>query len=235
VTSNGGPDLAQVLGEVARSLSSAQGLDDTLTTITSGAVDTVPGADFAGITLIRDKSEVESVAATDDLVVQADKAQEKLHEGPCLSAVREHETFRIDDMTAEPRWPRFSQRAVELGFRSLFSFQLFTDQRNLGALNLYSRNKHAFVDNYAEQVGLLFATHAAVALRGAQQEKDLKVAINSRDVIGMAKGILMERYKVDPDGAFAMLVRSSQNGHVKLHEVAEFLVRAGIPDESDGR
>ncbi|MDX6317466.1 MAG: hypothetical protein QOD35_866, partial [Nocardioidaceae bacterium] len=103
MTSDSGSSLAQVLGEVARSLSSAQGLDDTLTTITSGAVDTVPGADFAGITLVRDKSEVESVAATDDLVVQADKAQEEFHEGPCLSAVWEHETFHIDDMTDEPR------------------------------------------------------------------------------------------------------------------------------------
>jgi GAF domain-containing protein len=227
VTSAGGSDLAEVLGGVARTLSSAHGLDDTLAAITSGAVDTVPGADFAGITLVRDKSRVESVAATDELVVQADKAQEEFDEGPCLSALWEHATFRIDDMTEERRWPRFSSRAVELGMRSQLAFQLFTDQRNLGALNLYSRRKRAFVDNDAEQVGVLFATHAAVALRGAQQEGQFKLALDSRDVIGMAKGILIERYKVGSDQAFAMLVRASQTGHVKLHDVAEFLVHSG--------
>src|SRR3954466_3942860 len=93
----------------------------------------------------------------------------------------------------------------------------------MGALNLYSRHTRAFVGNDAEQVGLLFAIHAAVALRGVQQEGEFRVALDGRDVIGMAKGILIERYKVGPDRAFAMLVRASQTGHVKLHE-AEFLV-----------
>src|SRR3954469_13474280 len=130
-------------------------------------------------------------------------------------------------MTHERRWPRFGPRAVDLGVVSLLSIQLFTDGHNLGALNLYSREAHAFDDNDAEQVGLLFATHAAVALRGAQQEMELKVAIDRRDVIGMAKGFLIERYKVDPEPAFAMLVRTSQAGHVKLHDVADFLVQSG--------
>jgi GAF domain-containing protein len=231
MTADAGVSLAQVLGEVARSLASAQGLDDTLAAITSGAVDTVPGVEFAGITLVRDKAHIESVGATADLVVQADKAQEEFNEGPCLSALWEHKTFRIDDMTEESRWPRFSARAVELGVRSQLAFQLFTDQRNLGALNLDSGEKRAFVDHEAEQVGMLFATHAAVALRGAQQESQFKTALDSRDVIGMAKGILIERYKVQPDRAFATLVRASQTGHVKLHAVAELLVRSGQAGE----
>lgn len=217
---------------LARSLSSAQGLDDTLEAITSGAVHTIPGADFAGVTLVRNKTEVQSVAATDELAEQADRLQGDLQEGPCLSALWEHDTYQVDDLSAEERWPKFRDGALELGVRSILSFQLFIDERNLGALNLYSREADAFAGNDASQVGLLFATYASVALRGAQKERELTVAVDNRDVIGMGKGILMERYKVDANKAFGMLVRASQTGHVKLHEVAGFLVRQVESGES---
>ena len=113
----------------------------------------------------------------------------------------------------------------------MLAFQLYTDGRNLGALNLYSRQPNAFGEE-AEHIGLLFATHAAVALRGAQKEKQLLQAVENRDTIGMAKGILMERHKINGDQAFGLLVRASQNGHLKLSDVADILVRTGEEDAS---
>lgn len=205
-------DLAQMLSEVARTFSGEQSLDDTLWAITDSAVSAVPGADFASITLVRNRREVQSVAATDVLVTRADKAQEEYGEGPCMSALYEHDTFRIDDVEQEQRWPQFRAAALELGVRSILSFQLYTDRHNLGALNLYSLHAHAFKEAEAEHVGLMFATHASVALRGAQQEKELKRAIETRDVIGMAKGILVERHKLTPDQAFDVLVRHRSTG-----------------------
>jgi GAF domain-containing protein len=219
-------DLAQVMTDVARNLDAERGMDDVLRAITGSSVATIPGADSAGISLVRNKSNIISVAGTDDLVTAADKAQDELQEGPCLSAAWQHETFRVDDMEQETRWPRFRQRATDLGIRSLLSIQLFTDQYNLGALNLYSKEANAF-DEDAEQVGLLFAAHAAIALRGQQRESELQAAIGSRDTIGMAKGILIERYKITPEGAFDMLVNVSQRSHRKLHDVATYLVRSG--------
>lgn len=225
----GTADLAEVLGDVARHLNAEADLAALLPSITASSVDTIPGADYAGITLVKHGREVESVAATDELVVQADAAQEQLGEGPCLDAIWIHDTFRIDDLQTEQRWPKYRTRALELGIRSSLSFQLFTEGRNLGALNLYSRQPHSFDDD-DPQIGRLFAAHAAIALRGAQREDELQGALRSRDVIGMAKGILMERYEIGEDRAFEMLIRASQTTHIKLREVADYLVRSGSED-----
>jgi GAF domain-containing protein len=182
----------------------------------------VPGADYAGIMLVKAKRKIESVARTDSLVVDSDKAQEETGEGPCLSVIWRRATFKIDDMESETRWPRFSQRAVALGVRSMLSFQLFVENDNLGALNLLSRSTFAF-DAESEHVGLLFAAHAAIALRGAQQATQLEEILGTRDLIGQAKGILMERHHIDANEAFEMLIRASQNSNIKLAEVARYI------------
>ena len=224
-------DLAEMLGELARTLSAESGLEDTLQAMTSGSVHSVPGADYAGISLVHGKQHVESVAATDELVRKADEAQGALGEGPCLDAIWEQKTVSVADMQEERRWPKFAPQALELGVRSMLSFQLYTDGRNLGALNLYSREVNAFGEE-SLHIGLLFATHAAVALRGVQNEKQLLRAVESRDTIGMAKGILMERHKITGDQAFDLLVRGSQTAHLKLNDVADLLVRTGEQGES---
>ena len=126
-------------------------------------------------------------------------------------------------METETRWPRFTRRAFDLGVRSMLSFQLFTDD-SLGALNLFSRESHAFTAE-SEHVGTLFASHAAIALRGAQQEKQLNETLVTRDLIGQAKGILMERHQIDGHTAFEMLVKASQNSNTKLIDVATFLIK----------
>jgi AmiR/NasT family two-component response regulator len=108
----------------------------------------------------------------------------------------------------------------------MLSFQLYVEQDNLGALNLYAHGTDAFTDE-SEQVGLLFATHAAVAMADAKQHQQLTRAIAVRDLIGQAKGILMERHKLTGDQAFTLLVRASQNTNTKLNEVARYLVETG--------
>jgi GAF domain-containing protein len=97
-------------------------------------------------------------------------------------------------MCAEQWWPQFTTRAAEHGIGSMLSFQLYVSGDNLGALNLYNSSPEAFSDE-SEHVGLLLASHAAVAVAGAQHEEHLLHAIAARDLIGQAKGILMERYK----------------------------------------
>jgi GAF domain-containing protein len=108
----------------------------------------------------------------------------------------------------------------------MLSFQLYVEQDNLGALNLYAHDTDAFTDE-SEQVGLLFASHAAVAMADAQTQQHLTRAIAVRDLIGQAKGILMERHKLTGDQAFTLLVRASQNSNTKLNEVARYLVETG--------
>jgi ANTAR domain/GAF domain len=129
-------------------------------------------------------------------------------------------------MASEQRWPQFAQRAADLGAGSMLSFQLYVEGDNLGALNLYGRHPNAF-DDESEQIGLLFASHAAVAFAGAQGMGHMREAVATRDLIGQAKGILMERYKVTGDQAFRMLLKVSNDNNLALRVVAENLASTG--------
>ena len=155
-----------------------------------------------------------------------DALQMETGEGPCLDAAYEHQTVRVPDMASEERWPKFSAAALKLGAASMLSFQLYVDGDNLGALNLYGRTAHCF-DEESEHVGLLFASHAAIAFADAEKVRHLNLALVRRDLIGQAKGILMERFKLTPEQAFRTLVRVSQDNNRKLFDVAEELSQSG--------
>lgn len=129
-------------------------------------------------------------------------------------------------MRTEQRWPEFAKRAVDLGVGSMLSIQLYVTGDNLGALNLYSEAAEAF-DDESEHVGLLLASHAAIAMASAQQQEQLVQAITTRDLIGQAKGILMERHKITSEQAFTLLIRASQLANTKLRDVAEHLTTTG--------
>lgn len=219
-------DVAQRMGELARHLQQQHSVDDTLRSIVHAAVDTVPAAQYAGISVVRGRTTMRTPVFTDDLVAEVDHAQIEVGEGPCLDVLYQRHTVRSPDLTEEPRWPRFAARAVELGVRSMLSFQLYVTGDDLGALNLYSREAGAFVDGGAEEIGLLFAAHAAVAMADAQHIANLTIAVASRDLIGQAKGILMERYALTSDQAFALLVRTSQTTNTRLAAIAEYLVHS---------
>ncbi len=220
-------DLGEVMGQVARSLQEEHGdVEATLRTITASAVGNIPGAEECTVTYVTGRRSVEPRASTGDLPREVDDLQGRLEEGPCLDAVWEERTVRIDDMRSEERWPRFARGAADLGALSSLSFQLFVQGDNLGALNLYARSPRAFGEE-SEDVGLVLAAHAAVALAGAQNEEYLLRAVSSRDLIGQAKGILMERHKLTADQAFQVLVRTSQQTNRKLAAIADELCTTG--------
>jgi GAF domain-containing protein len=226
-------NIGEIMGQVARALQEEHGdVAATLEAITRVAVNAVPGADECGISLVTGRK-VTSRAPVGDLPRFLDQLQDRIHEGPCLDALTQHRTVRIDDIAAETRWPRFCGEAADAGLGSLLSFQLFVTGDNLGALNLYARRPHAFGEE-SESVGLVFASHAAIALAGAQNEQNLRTALSSRDLIGQAKGILMERFRVTADQAFALLVGASSRTNRKLTDIAAELSATGVlPD--DGR
>ena len=144
-----------------------------------------------------------------------------------MDATYEHETIRVDDLASDRRWPELADRAREVGAASMLCIQLFVAGDDLGALNLLARRPGAFTDE-SERIGLMFASHAAVALAQAQKLNHLGRALASRDLIGQAKGVLMERYKITADQAFALLARASQDTNRKLTEVAEHLAHTGV-------
>lgn len=225
--SGGGDDLAVRLSESAREMQHHDDPDETLRAVVAAAVALIPGADEGSISVISGRQQVQSEAASSELARTVDALQQELGEGPCLDAVYEQESVCVSDTSTDQRWPTFSVRAHEAGAGSLLALQLFVDGDSLGALNLYSREPGAF-DDESEHVGALFAAHAPIAFSAARRESQLRRAVSTRELIGQAQGILIERHKISADQAFAMLVAVSQQANVKLRDVADALVHTGL-------
>lgn len=218
------PELVQVLTAAAEQMTGSReaSQDETVAWIVAAAVDTVPGAEYAAVSLLAADGAITSEAVSHDTVADIDQLQATYREGPCVTALWDQHIVAVDDMTAETRWPQFGPAAVEAGVGSMLSFQLFARANSLGALNLYASSPHQFGD-HSRVLGGLFAMHAASALGQAQHVGQLHQAMASRDVIGQAKGMLMERFSLDAEQAFALPVRSSQQANMKLLAVAQWL------------
>ncbi|ORB64824.1 response regulator receiver protein [Mycolicibacterium tusciae] len=214
--------LAQTLGDLAVEMQAKADSQDTLQTIVNAAADIVPGARWAGISLL-DGERVVVKVPTDPIVAKLEDLQVELGDGPCLTALRDQQTVRIEDTKSDTRWPQFADQAVELGVRSVLSFQLFVRRGKLGALNMYGTEAGVFGDDSVE-TGMILAQHAAVAMAGSAAAVQFQTGLASRDIIGQAKGLLMQRDNLTGVQAFAMLTRASQETNMKLADVARWLV-----------
>ncbi|MHA4855128.1 GAF and ANTAR domain-containing protein [Rhodococcus sp. MSC1_016] len=220
-------DLGRLMADVARGWAVSSDLDTTLRGITDTAVSMIPGADSADILMIVGKR-FESHGSTSDLPEQMDALQQRLGEGPCVDAALDARMTRSNDLTDERRWPRFTRHALDAGVRSTLSFQLYTGNHTSGALNLFAKTRHAF-DDESVLIGEVLAAHAAIAIAAARTAEQLLSAVASRDMIGQAKGMLMERFGIDAAQAFAMLTKLSQDSNTPLADVATKIVELG-PD-----
>ena len=191
-------------------------------------VSALPAASAAGIATSR-QGRLQS-AHTCRQVAELHEMQSRAKDGPCFGPFGETRMVRSDDLATESRWPMFALGAVQRGYRSLMSFQLRVDDVDLGVLSILGSDAHAF-DSDTESIGSLLAANAAVAMNARRLETNLRIALESRDVIGQAKGILMERFKLSPDNAFHVLVAVSQHQHRKVREIADELAATGdLPD-----
>lgn len=225
-----GEELTVVFARMSGVLLSEETVASSLELVTSLTLETLPNTAGAGITLVDDGGKRTSAAATDSQVEQADRLQYELDEGPCLTAWAQREIVRIDDVTAEPRWPRWGA-AVDASYaRSALSAPLVTGDRALGAMKVYSPAPSAYGPHEEHLLGM-FAAQASVLIANMQSHEKahqlsegLQAALHSRDLIGQAKGILMERDGVDEGTAFALLATMSKRQNRKLTEVARALV-----------
>lgn len=216
-------ELAKRMAELARDTAAPRSLDQVLADVTTAAVQLIPGADLAGVLLIKGGGGFESLADTDGLVAQLDKLQHDFSEGPCHDAALKQTIVRSDDLRDETRWPHYAPAAVERGVLSSLSFKLYTAERTAGALNLFSFRPDAW-DTEAETVGTVFAAHAASAIMASRHGQQMQSALSTRDRIGQAKGIIMERYGVDELRAFDLLRRLSQESQLKLIDIAQRVI-----------
>ena len=231
-------DVHQAIADLARTMHAIPEADDrsvdrVMEAITAGAVSHVPGTTYAGVLLVDQKHEqFDTVAPTDQVMVHLDRLQKETNEGPCLEAAWEHHMVRTNAIATDPRWPNLSARTVEeTPARSSLSFQLFTHQGAMGALNMFSDRENAF-DAESEEIGLVYATHAAIALYRTRQQDNFRSALASRDIIGQAKGMIMERFTIDAVRAFELLRKLSQDSNTPLIDIARQIVEAETTSDS---
>jgi GAF domain-containing protein len=218
-------ELAMRMAELARRSAAPSTLKQILDGVTAAAVELIPGADLAGVLLVKKGGDFESHAETDSLVAKLDRLQHDFGEGPCAEAALQHTIVRSDDLRSESRWPQYAPAAVELGVLSGLSFKLYTADRTAGALNVFGHHADVW-DTEAETTGAILAAHAATAILAQRQGEQLQSALLSRDRIGQAKGIIMQSYGVDDVRAFEMLRRISQETQTKLADVAQRVIDA---------
>jgi GAF domain-containing protein len=215
--------MAQRMADLARAVAAPRSIDEVLDGVTSAAVELLADADTAGVLLVSKGNKFESLSGTSDLIYELDRLQEKHNAGPCIDAAVDELVVRVDDFQTDTRWPEYSREVCDLGVRSSISFKLYTGDRTAGALNIFSRSPRNFDEN-SEVIGSILAAHAAAAILASRESQQLQSALLSRDLIGQAKGILMERFAVDAVGAFEMLRKLSQQMNTPLTSIAERVI-----------
>jgi GAF domain-containing protein len=216
-------DLARRMAELARAAAAPRSVEDVLSDVTAAAMELIPGADTAGVLLVGRGGKFESLAGTSELPQRLDELQMTFSEGPCVEAALDELIVRTEDFRSEERWPKYSAAVVEIGVLSGLSFKLYTADRTAGALNLFSFKPRAF-DAEDETTGVVLAAHAAAAILASRQGEQLESALSTRDRIGQAKGIIMERFGVDDMRAFEMLRKLSQDSNTRLIDVAQRVI-----------
>lgn len=219
-------EMAQSVADVSRRLYSAGTPKEAIERTMAVAVAGLDGCDHAGVLLLRRGDRLATPAASSDWVLALHGLQDRLEEGPCRDAIWAERSFSVPDLEHDPRWPRFGPAAAQQGVRAMLAYRLFVEDDVLGALNLYSTRVKGFTDE-DEQLGVILAAHAAVALDAARRRTQLAEAIESRQVIGEALGILKERHRLTSDQAFQRLSRASQRLNIKLHALAAHLAETG--------
>lgn len=225
---------AAAFAQISRELLAQKQEAMTLERIADLAVQVVPAAEAVGISFRQPSGVIETVASTDPLVVRADELQYTLDEGPCLDSIRAAETYVAHDTRTDRRWPRWGPLVAELGFLSVLSVQLVDfGGKPLGAVNMYSSGVDVYTDEDVDYAHV-FAHHAAGAIEATREIDGLRAALHSRHVIGVAQGMLMQRYGLPLDRAFDVLLRRSQESNTKLRDIAKLMVETGrIPDISE--
>ncbi|TCC52257.1 ANTAR domain-containing protein [Kribbella capetownensis] len=216
---------ADAFARLAIELHDAPGVDETVDAVVQFALQAL-NCTYAGVALYSRGSQAEIAAVTDPVVRDVYDLQLGTQNGPLVTALRDRSTVLIRDTTTDDRWPEWAAKVAALGVRSVLDVPLATGgaaRATVGVLGLYSPFPDAFTED-DEAIAHILARHASVALASARHERSMAQAVDARKLVGQAMGILMERFDVDGDRAFAILKRYSQDTNTKLRDVAQQLI-----------
>lgn len=216
---------ADSFARLAIEMHEAPGVEETIDAVVQFALQAL-SCTYAGVALYARGSRPEVAAVTDPVVADVYDLQLTSQTGPLVTALQEKTTVLIRDTTTDDRWPEWAAKVAALGVRSVLDVPLVTGggaHQTVGVLGLYSPDADAF-DADDEAIAHILARHASVAVASARHEETMAQAVDARKLVGQAMGILMERFDVDGDRAFAILKRYSQDNNTKLRDVAQHLI-----------
>lgn len=221
-------DLAELLTRFALSLQCVLSPPaDLVEQIVVGAIALVPGTRYAAVVTSPEPGRLAARAVAGNGVTrEVMSLQNRGQEGPCLDAIADGKLILVPHVATDVRWPNFGPAAALAGASSMLCIPLIVHDQPIGVLTLIG-GVEGF-DDEAQSLGRMCGAHAAIALASAQKETNLQSALSSRDVIGQAKGILMERFRLTPELAFAALIKASSETNVKLRVVCEALCSTGL-------
>ena len=206
------------VSQIADALTRPIPAGDAASLITKAAVDLMPGVDCASICVRSPRGEVHVVAPTDPLALEADRLEQQLGEGPTQHGFETGQRIDAFDVASDLRWPLYGPKVAASGLAAQVAAPLHTSSKSQAVLNLYARSVGSL--EHLDAAGTIFVSHAAVAWCGAVQLRDLSEALERRKMIGQAIGVVMERYAIGEEAAFAFLTRASQTANVKLRDIA---------------
>jgi GAF domain-containing protein len=226
-------ELAGVFARMSGLLLTEETVETALGVLSSLAQETVPGSTGAGVSMVDGRRRTSS-GSTNSRVAEADALQYQLDEGPCLTAATTRQLVRIDDLSTDARWPRWAAAALPLGLHATMSAPMVAGDVSLGAIKVYGDHPGAF-DARGEQLLSLFAAQAGVLVANVQSaeraerlSEGMREAISSRDVVNVAKGILMGRSNLDEEAALTLLLRRAAQDGTTVAEGARALVDATV-------
>ena len=214
---------AAMLAHLSAELLATPDAEVTFDRVVKASVELVPGADHASLT-VPDRHSARTLASTSELALRCDSLQYELREGPCFEALTGNEWYRSGDVGSDPRWPRWGPKAAAVGAGALVSVRLAVRDNPIGALNLYSESLDQFADTDTLDLVFLYALHAAGALSAVNEITGLRTGMENRHTIGVAQGILMQRYGLTMERAFELLRRYSNARNIKLRDVATYVL-----------
>jgi GAF domain-containing protein len=218
--------LAEEFGRLALELHGRRSLNETIDQVVQYAL-TAVDCDFADVMFLHPENRIETVAATGEVAEHAAQLQAQLDEGPVLALPPEPGShIVVYDTTSDMRWPRWGSELASLGVRSVVSTRLASRRALIGALNLYAHEPLSF-DGDDVAIAHILARHASVALATARKEYAVAQSIDARKRVGLAQGMLMERFGLTAEQSFEVLRRYSQEHRLKLNDVAHELVATG--------
>jgi GAF domain-containing protein len=226
--------FTNALAAAVRSIGRAETVDGKLGVIVETLAVSLPRFSHVGISTLESDGTIRTRAQTSQLVLDLDRLQYELGEGPCFDTMKDAWHLDVPAIASDGRWPRFVPHAVELGLKSQIAVRLFVDEaETIGSLNLYSVDSED-IDPDAIWVADLFANQAALVLGESRESDHLRQALETRQLIGQATGLMMARYGLDDQAAFGFLARTSSHANLKLREVAARLVSDHLRDPRAG-